>query len=253
MQNAPPPRRVTRQSLGANSAASDASEDHPSSGNASPHAGAQRRAALASAPAASAAVRVASFLSGASPSLPLHAAWQQLLGGFAPALAEEAQYAVDTFLMCRGDDPRSLRAVDGDGHDDQQQQQISGGAGAGSGSRAGGGGIAGGGSRAGGHQRELTPAGKAAVEALMGSIDQDILTLVELTAKGNQVMAVPMLASTRVWLARLNGCPAAAPLIAILTTCERRLAGHWQQFVAAQTASVDAFDGRSKMGLQGGG
>jgi hypothetical protein len=65
-------------------------------------------------------------------------------------------------------------------------------------------------------------------------------------------MAVPLLATTRAWRARLRARPAAGPLGGHLAAAEQRLTAHWAAFVSAQAAAVDAYDGRSKIGLQGG-
>jgi hypothetical protein len=158
----------------------------------------------------------------------------------------------------------------------------------------------GGGGGARGARRELAASGQAAMEAMLAALDNDFMALADITSKqaqvgrarapGNhprlaraltaalpptlpfnpvptpraaaQVMAVPMLATTRVWLARLRGRPAAAgrrppppaaPLAAALAAAERRLVGNWAAHVGAQAAAVDAYDGRSKMGLQAGG
>ncbi|GBF98439.1 hypothetical protein Rsub_11084 [Raphidocelis subcapitata] len=224
-------RRAARPSGGSIGSASDISED-PGSASASPRAAPRTRGGPGA--GAPAAARLAAYLTGASPGLPLHAAWQQLLGSFLPFLLEEADYAAAAFFMRKGDDPRA--ATQQQQQQQVQQQQV--------------------------QQRrrpppphgggELTPAGHEAVGALLGSLDPDFAVLVDLTSKSNQVMAVPMLALCRAWLARLRGRPTAAPLATALSACERRLAGHWAAFVAAQTAAVDAFDARSKIGLQAG-
>jgi hypothetical protein len=43
-----------------------------------------------------------------SAGLPLHAAWQQLLGSFLPFLMEEADYAADAFFMRKWVDGASV-------------------------------------------------------------------------------------------------------------------------------------------------
>jgi hypothetical protein len=96
-------RRAAR--LSAHSGYSDASEDLPGSSSASPRAGGRASGAGISsgdggaAAAAAAAARVAAYAAGSAPGLPLHTAWQHLLGSFLPFLLDEADFAADLFLM----------------------------------------------------------------------------------------------------------------------------------------------------------
>ena len=55
---------------------------------------------------------------------------------------------------------------------------------------------------------------------------------VDLVSKHQQLQAVPMLATTLEWQARLANKPVAAPLTGLLTQCSNRLLSNFERFVS---------------------
>lgn len=65
-------------------------------------------------------------------------------------------------------------------------------------------------------------------------------------------MMLPMLAVTRGWQSALANQAPAAPLSTLLSQLNDRLGQQWITFGNMQLASVEQYEGRSKMGLQQG-
>lgn len=76
--------------------------------------------------------------------------------------------------------------------------------------------------------------------------------LTELALRSHQVLMLPMLALTRAWQAALAGQPPAAPLVTLLGQLNDKLGQQWVAWGNTQLAAVEAYEGRSKMGLQQG-
>lgn len=76
--------------------------------------------------------------------------------------------------------------------------------------------------------------------------------LSDLCSRSHQVLMLPLLALCRAWQEQLAGQAPARPLVILMSSLCDRLQGQWVAFVNAQAASIEQYEGRSKMGLQQG-
>jgi hypothetical protein len=81
-------------------------------------------------------------------------------------------------------------------------------------------------------------AADAAVEALLQGADAAFLGVIDAVKLPKALPALPMLATTLSWQARVAGTPGAAPLVALLQRCEHRLRAVWEEFTAERVDAI---------------
>jgi len=166
--------------------------------------------------------RIPTLLLSASHEVEPHSldeAYAKLLNVFMPLLLQEVEYAADLLFLNKDTDGAEARAQgEGQGNGPEQSGRAA-----------------------------VSAAAKKAAAMLLDGVDGEVLQVVDMSAKGNQQLCVPMLGATIRHRAKLSGIELADPLRRMLSECEKRLRANLEAFVSERVAAIAKFEPRAVM------